>query len=72
MLSSLLTSTNARLSVVLQRSCGGLVLVMALLLASCAQPESILKGTRIGVLPEVTVETADPAALAKGQGSPKS
>lgn len=71
MLSSLLTSTNARLSVVLQRSCGGLVLVMALLLASCAQPESILKGTRIGVLPEVTVETADPAALAEGAGLPE-
>ncbi len=50
----------------------GVVKVAALLLvASCAPPEMILKGTRIGVLPAVTIETADPAALAEGAGLPE-
>lgn len=71
MLSSLMPSATAHLSTTVTRSVTGLALLSTLLVASCAQPESILKGTRIGVLPEVTVETADPAALAEGAGLPE-
>jgi len=59
----------------LKRAAAGLLsacapLVVALAVASCSPPEPILKGKRIAVLPEVTVEVADPAALAEGSGLP--
>ena len=46
---------------------GGLSLVMA----ACAAPEVILPGERIAVLPEATIETASPSALAEGAGLPE-
>ena len=71
MLSPITPTATARLPMALKRAVAGLAPVMALLVASCAQPESILKGTRIGVFPEMTVETADPGALAEGAGLPE-
>jgi len=63
-------SVATLLSVTLKRAVTGMVPAAALLVAACSAPEPILKGKRIGVLPEVTVETADPAALAEGAGLP--
>lgn len=71
MLSPITPTATARLLKALRRAVAGLAPAMALLVAACAQPESILKGTRIGVLPEMTVETADPGALAEGAGLPE-
>lgn len=41
---------------------------MSLAMAACSTPETILSGERIAVLPEVTIETASPEALAEGAG----
>ena len=70
MLSSIMSLANARLPAALKRAVTGMMPVAAVLVAACTPPEAILKGTRIGVLPEVTAETADPAALAEGAGLP--
>ena len=40
-------------------------------MAACSTPETILSGERIAVLPEVTIETASPEALAEGAGLPE-
>ena len=71
MLSTIMPSATTRLSLALKRVFTGVMPVAALLVAACSAPEMVLKGTRIGVLPEVTVETADPAALAEGAGLPE-
>ena len=71
MLSTIMPSATTRLSLALKRVFTGVMPVAALLAAACSAPEMVLKGTRIGVLPEVTVETADPAALAEGAGLPE-
>ena len=44
---------------------------MSLAMAACSTPEIILSGERIAVLPEVTIETASPEALAEGAGLPE-
>ena len=44
---------------------------MSLAMAACSTPETILSGERIAVLPEVTIETASPEALAEGAGLPE-
>jgi len=71
MLSSIRPSATTLKPILLKRAVAGLVPVAALLVASCSPPEAILKGTRIDVLPEVTIEAADPAALAEGAGLPE-
>ena len=44
---------------------------MSLVLVACTAPEVILSGDRIAVLPDVTVETVSPEALAEGAGLPE-
>lgn len=65
------TSRHARTGATPRQLMLALVGGLSLTLTACTAPEVILSGERIAVLPEMTVETASPDALAEGAGLPE-